>query len=514
MKNKQSLPKFIIMVSVSLALIFMLTSNALAVPKYGGTVKIVVTKDAKSLGDILQIFRVDMMMFSLPCVETLLRFDAKGLPTPHLVESWEETPEKKTIALRLRRGVKFHDGTDFNAEAVKYNLDRYRTSKRAELKIVEKVEIVDSHTVRLVISQWDNTLLANLASYPGFMASPSAFEKHGELWAANNPVGTGPFRFKKWTKGAGIKYERFKSYWQKGKPYLDSLELVIIKDPMTRVAAFRAKEVDAVLHLDSKTVRELRASGNVETATTARSFFNYVPDAAHEESPFADMRVRQAVNYAVDRKAIAKHITGGLWEAINQPASARMWEYNPNVVGHPYNPSKARQLLAEAGYPNGFKTTMDLPNMDADLISATTAVQGYLKSVGIDAKIELLDISRYLENGLKGWKGLHYGGGAIAIPDQLSNLKRVYSGFSPHQVSTIKPAKIDELLLKGLAAHDFETKKAIAHKLMELYAEEYCSVFWFGIVTDTSAWQKYVHELGLNKVVAFLFTPEDAWVDK
>ncbi len=311
-----------------------------------------------------------------------------------------------------------------------------------------------------------------------------------------------------------MQYEKFEGYWQKGKPYLDGMEFVIITDPMTRIAAFKAKEVDAVLNLDAKEVRDLKGSGEVETATCPRSFFNFVPDSVHEKSPFADIRVRRAVEYAVDRKAIVDNITGGLWEAINQPASPRMWEYNPTVIGYPYNPAKAKALLSEAGYPNGFKTTINLPSMDADLISATTAVQGYLKNVGIDAQIELLEISKYLEKGMKGWEGLHYGGGAIIVPDQLSNLKRVYSGFSTVQASVAKPPKIDELIVKGLAAPDFNTKKAIAHEVMKLYTDEYCSVFWFGIVTDASAWQKYVRDLGLNKVVAYLFTPEDAWLNK
>jgi len=512
MTKERTILKMAISVSLVFVFVLMLTSGGLAGPKYGGKVRIAITKDAKSLGDILKIFRLDMMMFSLPCVETLLRYDAKGFPKAYLVEDWEESPEKKTVTLRLRKGVKFHDGTDFNAEAVKFNLDRYRTSKRAEIKIVEKVEIVDSHTVLLVLSRWDNTLLANLASYPGFTVSPAAFKKHGELWAANNPVGTGPFKFKKWTKGVSMKYEKFADYWQKGKPYLDAMELVIIKDPMTRVAAFKAREVDVILHLDSKIVHELRASGEAQTATTSRAFFSFVPDGSNEKSPFADIRVRRAVDYAIDRKAIIENITGGLWEVANQAASSRMWENNPNVVGYPYNPAKAKELLAEAGYPNGFKTTIDLPNMDADLISATTAIQGYLRDVGIEAKIEPLEVSRYLEKGMKGWEGLHYGGGAIAISDQLSNLKRVYSGLSPYHVSAIKPAEIDKLILEGLAAHDFENKKAITHEVMKLSTDTYCSVYWLGIITDTSAWQEYVHDLGLNEVVAFHFTPENTWV--
>ena len=513
MKGRNSL-KVGIIVLLATVFVFMVGSNGICDPKYGGKVRIAIPKDTASLGDILKIFRVDMMLFALPCVETLIRFDDKGFPAPLLAERWKESPESKSITLFLRKGVKFHDGTDFNAEAVKFNFDRYINAKRAELRIVEKVEIVDPYTVRLVLSEWDNALLANFASYPGFMVSPASFKTHDEVWVANNPVGTGPFKFKKWTKGVGMQYEKFEGYWQKGKPYLDGMDFVIITDPMTRIAAFKAKEVDAVLNLDAKEVRELKGSGEAETATCPRSFFNFVPDSVHEKSPFADIRVRRAVDYAIDRKAIVDNITGGLWEAINQPASPRMWEYNPKVVGYPYNPAKAKALLAEAGFPNGFKTTINLPSMDADLISATTAVQGYLKNVGIDAKIELLEISKYLETGMKGWEGLHYGGGAIIVPDQLSNLKRVYSGFSTVQASVSKPPKIDELIVKGLAAPDFNTKKAIAHEVMKLYTDEYCSILWLGIVTDASAWQKYVRDLGLNKVVAYLFTPEDAWLNK
>ena len=131
----------------------------------------------------------------------------------------------KVITLTLRRGVKFHDGTDFNAEAAKWNLDQAISTKQFGSVLIDSVDVVDPYTIRINLKQRDNTLLGMLGfSYIGMMISPTAFKTKGEDWVIANPVGTGPFRFASWQKDVKIAFRKFEGYWQKGKPYLDGIE--------------------------------------------------------------------------------------------------------------------------------------------------------------------------------------------------------------------------------------------------------------------------------------------------
>ncbi len=146
------------------------------------------------------------------------------------------------ITFTLRKGVKFHDGTDFNAEAVKFNLEAKKAAKMSGTEDWSSIDILDDYTVRINLLQYVNTALARFTAIYGAMVSPTAFKKNGIDWARWNPVGTGPFQFVGFERDVSAKYKRFEGYWQKGKPYLDGVEYLYIKDPMTQSATMEAKE--------------------------------------------------------------------------------------------------------------------------------------------------------------------------------------------------------------------------------------------------------------------------------
>ena len=329
------------------------------VPRYGGVLKRCYDNDAQQLGNpAARPFDLTSVKMSRPAIETLLRYDEKGNPVPWLAAGWKISKDLRSVTLTLRKGVMFHDGTDCDPEAVKWNLERYRTSDNPELKAVTSIDVVSDSAVKINLSEWDSALIGNLASYAGMIISPTAFKTNGGEWCRSHPVGTGPFKFVSWQKDVRIKYEKFNAYWQKGKPYLDGIEWVVITDPMSRLAAFKRGEVDDLANVQPKDVEDLKASGKYYGAFCELSALTFcvMGDSAHPGSPFTDLRVRRAIEYAIDKQALAKTFTLGFGQTSNQYAPPKAWGNNPNVKGYPYDPNKAKKLLAEAGYPKGFKT--------------------------------------------------------------------------------------------------------------------------------------------------------------
>ncbi|MCR4393342.1 MAG: ABC transporter substrate-binding protein, partial [Dehalococcoidales bacterium] len=334
-------------------------TNPVSQIKRGGLLKIIYTGGSvTNIGNPGLLVTPSDSIYNSPAVEMLIAPDDKGNLNPLLATSWDinsnQTPPN--IVFHLRKGVKFHDGTDFNAEAVKFNLDLARTGERStNLSSITSVEVIDDYTVRVNLTAFDYTILTNLASSSvGWIVSPTAIQTHDKEWTTTHPVGTGPFRFVSYNRDVSVKYERFDGYWQAGKPYLDGVEFEIVADQMTGLLAFKSGEGQVLPVVQAKDADSLKQEGFTVIIAPA-SVVDLVPSSADPKSPLSDLRVRRAIDYAIDKKAIASSLGYGYYEPANQPFVSSVWAYNPEVVGYPYNPAKAKELLKEAGYPNGFK---------------------------------------------------------------------------------------------------------------------------------------------------------------
>jgi len=213
--------------------------------KVGGTLQMVIAGDPSSYYPAKMTGQTDGQTTSV-CLETLFRFDRQYNLVPFLATAWKADAAAKTITLTLRQGVKFHDGSDFNAEVCKWNLDKYRAGTRPELKKVTSIDVVDAYTIKLNLSDFDNTIVTNLgnASDAGRMISKAAFEKNGgEDWSAKNPVGTGPFQFVSSTKDVSVVWKRFDGYWA-GKPNLDGIVMKRYADSNVALMDFKAGNLD------------------------------------------------------------------------------------------------------------------------------------------------------------------------------------------------------------------------------------------------------------------------------
>ena len=484
-------------------------------PPKGGSLKIIsVTGDVRSLGPSSEARIIWQLWYAQPAIETLLKFNDQGLPAPHLAESWKIANDQKSITFSLRKGVKFHDGTDFDAEAVKFNLDAFLKGGRMDLEGISSIDVLDKHTVRLNLNPFSNVLLTNLAHLAGMISSPTALKKMGLEEFGRNPVGTGPFKFKSWRRDLSIKYERFDDYWQKGKPYVDEIEFLHIKDPMTAVASFMAGDGHAIYGVPAQQAVEWRKKGlyNIRTPRQSHSVAT-VGDSANPDSPFANLKVRQAVGHAIDGKAINEGILLGFNDLTNQFSGPKSWAYNKGTQGYAYDPAKSKKLLAEAGYPQGFKTTLWWINVRSEPAVAA-GIQAYLKDVGIQAEVKLLEMSSWVDLCRKGWKnGLVVFACAQTVPDDLRNMMYFIEKYKFWK-SMDSPKEINDLIFKALRAPDFKTKAAMTQEINQLLADKYCLVNFMMITNGICAVKKEVHDSGLFEIALTQFNPADVYLSK
>ena len=340
-----------------------------AEPKPGGTLRVAWEADATGFDPGfsrgIQAYYLKGNIFN-----PLVTVDADLNFVPELAESWEAQENGKVYVFHLRQGVKFHDGTDFNAEAVRWNIlwttDRESQSVMdAFLDTIETVEVIDAHTVKIILKYPTFTLLPALAQYREglLIKSPTAYEKVGKQDAQQHPVGTGPFKLAKWEQNNLIVLEKNKEYWKPGLPYLDRIEFKIMKDGVTRATALRAGEVDYVSWLPREHVDRVAKESKIQVWTgkgssTAFSAFNV------SRKPFDDQRVRIALaGYGIDRRAIAKAALlghGGPQWGFLPPGAKGFKDFSEM---YPYDPEKAKALLKEAGFDeqNPLKYSLDYP---------------------------------------------------------------------------------------------------------------------------------------------------------
>lgn len=348
-------------------------------PKYGGILRVLDMNQGVAFGYPVKMGTQYGNKQAGPAIETLIRTGKDGMPIPWLATGWTLDTVGKTITLPLRKGVKFHDGTDFNAKAAKWNLDQFLAAKYTGTSNIGSVDIIDDYTIRLNLTQWDSTILDAMTVMIGLEISPTAYETHGQQWCETHPVGTGPFEFVSYTPDVSTTYKKFNGYWQNGKPYLDGVEMRVILDMTTREYSFRKGEADVVVMLTQDQVNGLEKDGFVVDNIPSWKGTTFIaPDSKSTASPWSNVKVRQAAMYAIDNAGINEGVYSGKGIVSNQWTYQGHWAYNSSIVGYPYDATKAKQLLTEAGYPNGFKTTLSYvtdPTMDRIF----TSVQSYLR---------------------------------------------------------------------------------------------------------------------------------------
>ncbi|MBI4295693.1 MAG: ABC transporter substrate-binding protein [Chloroflexi bacterium] len=488
------------------------TQPAAETPRYGGVFRPSETS-ARSL--IPEPFTISVWWHKM-AHDTLLQIDEKGELKPNLATDWKLGPDMKSLTLTLRKGVKFHDGTDFNAAAVKWNIELRKAAKVGDYETVTSIDVIDDYTVRLNLSKFQNTLLTTLWFIGGLITSPTTYQKLGRDAAQWQPVGTGPFKFVSHQKDVNVRYERFDGYWQKGKPYLDAVDIQIILDSTTNELAFKKGDIHVRGALSGKTNDEMTKEGWQVVSGPVESYSVFFPDSANASSPFANKKVREAVEYAIDKENVVKALGYGRQQALYQMTPNDTYAYISDLPGRRYDPAKAKQLLAEAGYPSGFKATLiTRGGAGTTPADALVAAATQLKAVGIDATIDNAEVGRFTTLQREGWKnGLIYG--AVRIPpDWLQLAYTRVSTTAIDSISTLKSPGLQELLEQALAAPDTASKKTASQQVVrKIYDEAMVMPLW-GAKQTFAAWP-YLHNIEYHAPwgPSKLWGPADIWLSK
>ena len=342
-------------------------------------------------------------------VETLVTFpDESTQIVPGLAESWTVSKDGLHYVFKLRKGVAFHDGTALDAEAVKFSIERQINPEHPAAKLgkypfanyffgnVKAVEAVDPLTVEFVLKEPRASFLAVLTAGAASIVSPAAVRKHGADYPSH-PVGTGPFKFVSWERGQKVVLEKHPSYWR-GAVKLERVIYRPIVEDQARLTELLTGALDLIVGTPPDYVGQLESSGKVTLLKQVGAHVWYL-GINNQKKPFDDKRVRQALNFAVNKDAIVRDVLKGTGSLSAGPVLPKTWGADTGLKPYPYDPERAKKLLAEAGYPAGFTTTLWVPESGSGMqspVAMSTVIQSNLKAVGVNVALQTMEWGAYL----------------------------------------------------------------------------------------------------------------------
>ncbi|MBN2395443.1 MAG: ABC transporter substrate-binding protein [Candidatus Atribacteria bacterium] len=434
---------------------------------------------------------------------------------PCLATSWKISEDGKEIIFYLRKGVKFHDGTEFDADAVIFSLKRQYDPQHPYHQYgkwnmwsymfsdLDRIEKIDDYTVKFLLKRPNVSIMTSLALHQVSIVSPANAEKYQED-AFKHPCGTGPFKFIEWIKDDHIVLSVNKDYWQ-GRPKLDRLFFKVIPDPSARLLALEVNEVQGMEHPDPVDFGRIKLHSNLELISEpgmnvaymamntgygyVDSNKNGIQDPGLEPlvknpgyfEPLTKKKVRQAINMAIDKQSIVDNLYMGAAIKAKNGMPPFMLGYNDEIEDYPYDPDRAKELLVEAGHPDGFEVTLNITPVSRpymfDPTKVAEAIQGYLAVVGIKVSILPQDWANHLKDGYEGKHQLYLLGwtGDNGDPDNFMNAaygsNRVSIGVAGNKSFYIND-EAQKLLSKALVTYDNNERAYYYHKVQEMIHED------------------------------------------
>jgi peptide/nickel transport system substrate-binding protein len=508
------------LISISLLIVLGLVSFVVAQqPKPGGTLRVAWEADITGLDPYIspgvQSWFVVGNLFN-----SLVTIDAELNIVPDLAESWEVLENSKVYLFHLRKGVKFHDGTDFDAEVVRWNYQRIMSPEEKAFvapffAIVDSVEVVDAHTVKFILKHPSMTLLPVMAAERvGFLQmSPESFKKWGKEEIRLHPSGTGPFKFVRWDQNQIIVLEKNPHYFKPGLPYLDRLEFRVMKEGVTRATALRAGEVDFASYMPREYVERLSRDPQIQVlrgkdTQRVQSYFNL------RNPLFQDVRVRRAVlGYGIDRQAIAKTALLGqaqpLWSFV--PPGGR--DHIDFGEQYPYDPKKARTLLKEAGFDekNPLRYTLITHGAEPALPTIATIMKTQLATIGVEVTVEVIDRPIFLRRLVtdRDWDQLlNFSGAAL----DTYTITRLIDTRAGNNTTNHQDKHIDALIDRMREAATEEAYINAGHDIQRYVVGE--TMIYPGVTTLPTLQAHRTYVKGYENLHGHKVRFETTWMDK
>ena len=476
---------------------------------YGGILRIIGCDSSAQVGLPWECQTINQATLA-PFAECLLTETTVGEILPFLAESFEPDLENSEIRMKLREDVRFSDGSPFNAEAVRWNFQMSKDARALNPAILG-TEVRDEYEIAILLDGYLNSGMNLVCSRTFGFVSKENYEKNGEAYAREHPVGTGPYLFKESVPGYRVVFEKNDNYWMEGRPFLDGLEYYEIVDFMTQVNTMLSTGSDAADILDTvqvEQVAQLRDSGVPVTLNNlpfGPASLN--PSSRNEDSPFAKLEVRQAVAYAIDRQALCDARGFGILTPAYQliPEGFKGHLDNPDYIT--YDPAKAKQLLAQAGYPNGFTTELRASVMsDRDMV---VAIASMLEEVGITCDLAFLETAAMVQAGNStGWEGLSLGG-IRSLPNMTSTFRLNFDPDYQFAISMWRPEEMRPIYVS--ARSTLMLQNDIMQDLHTLFMDNMVSIPLYDTY-DTFIIKENVHDSGFAEWGANTWwMPHNAW---
>lgn len=436
-------------------------------------------------------FRVTQNMY-----DTLVAYDYKNQTTevkPSLAESWKISDAGKTYTFKLRKDVKFSDGTAFNAEAVVYNFDRWMNGKASgkfayfpsmfggykgdASLVIKSVTATDKNTVVFTLKRSSAPFLQNLAMSPFAISSPAAIKKYGSKYGTTAGVGTGAYVFKNWKKNNTITLVKNKHYWKKGLPKLDSIVFKVIPDNSSRLNALKNGEIDIMDGLNPSDINGIKDNKDFNISYRPPMNVAYLGFNVTIK-PFNNKKVRQALNMAVDKEALNKAFYNGQAQPAKNPMPPVLLGFAKDLKDYPYDLKAAKKLLAEAGYPHGFTTTLYTMSNPRDYMpqpaKTAEAIQSTFGKIGVKVKIENVEWSSYIEKLQKGGAPMYLMGwiGDNGDPDNFLYTLLDKDSAGTNNLSFYKSEKLHKVLIDAQTETNTSKRAALYEKAQQIIHED------------------------------------------
>lgn len=406
--------------------------------------------------------------------DTLVLRDKDMKLVPGLAESWQAVDDT-TWEFKLRQGVKFHNGEDFNARAVKFTLDRILDPAAdsptiSYISTIKGVEVVDDFSVRIETDGPDPLLPTRMSRYPAYIVPPEYVAEVGKDGFAQKPVGTGPYKMVDFIPDQHVVLEANAEYWR-GAPAIDRVVWRPIPDATARITALITGEVQLIEGVPADLAQLLQQGDEVDLVQVASGGLTIYLGLMSDKAPLDNIKVRQALNHAVDRQGIVENILKGL-------ATAKGTQVGPYDFGYldvpipDYDPEKAKALLAEAGYPDGFSIKMQATRRYVSGAEVGQVIAQQFAVVGVNVDLEVPEWSVYIQQVPAGKQAPIYmlGWGSTQTLDADAAIYAIFRSGEPY--ATVSMPEVDELLDESRRTVDADKREGILHKIQELAADQ------------------------------------------